>query len=86
MTDIPTKFPPGEFIQEELDARGWTTADLASRMGGDAAQRQCCVEILIYAPNKGVILDDDTASGLSRAFGTSAEFWINLDRDWRGNA
>ena len=26
-------FPPGEFIQEELDARNWTQSDLADILG-----------------------------------------------------
>lgn len=77
-------FPPGQFVQEELDARGWDTRELAVRMGGDNIDRnQCSVELLIYAPNKEMILDDDTASRLARAFGTSVEYWGNLDRAWR---
>ena len=30
----PTEvFPPGEFIKEELEARGWTQTDLAAILG-----------------------------------------------------
>jgi HTH-type transcriptional regulator/antitoxin HigA len=32
-TRVPAEvFPPGEFIREELDARGWTQGDLAQIM------------------------------------------------------
>lgn len=78
-------FPPGEFIKEELSARDWTTRDLAERMGGDNINHnQCVAQLLIYAPNKEIILDGDTAAGLAKAFGTSVEYWENLDRAWRG--
>ncbi len=85
MREPAETFPPGQFIQDELHARDWSTRDLAERMGGDYIDRnQCCVELLIGAPDKGMILDEDTANGLARAFGTSVEFWENLDRAWRG--
>ncbi len=77
-------FPPGTFIKEELSVRDWSTRDLAERMGGDNIDRnQCAAQLLIYAPNKGIILDGDTAAGLAKAFGTSKEYWENLDRAWR---
>ncbi len=31
-------FPPGEFILEELEARGWTQVDLAEIIGRDTVQ------------------------------------------------
>ncbi len=79
-------FPPGTFIKEELSARDWSTRDLAERMGGDNIDcNQCAAQLLIYAPNKGIILDEDTAAGLAKAFGTSKEYWENLDRAWRAH-
>ncbi len=76
-------FPPGEFIQEEIEARGWTIRELAERMGGNVDENHCCLELLIYAPMKNMILDDETAAQIGAAFGTSAKLWINLDRSWR---
>ena len=84
MTDtIEMEFSPGEFIQDELDARGWNTADLARRMGGDLGLNQLTVDMLIAVRDKNLMLGKETAQGLSRAFGVSAEFFLNLDRSWR---
>jgi len=70
---IPAEvFPPGEFIQDELDERGWTQADLAQIMG-----RPVSVVNLIIAGKRGVTAE--TACELASAFGTSPEFWLNLE-------
>ena len=78
-------FPPGVFVAEELEARGWTPRDLALRMGGDPAIDQLTVDMLIHVPDKNMLLDQETANGLGRAFGTSPDLWLNLDRQWRGD-
>ena len=80
---IEMEFSPGEFIQEELIARGWTTTYLARRMGGDVALNQLTVDMHIAVRDKNMSLDEETAQGLSRAFGVSAQFFMNLDRIWR---
>ncbi|HEY5475216.1 MAG TPA: HigA family addiction module antitoxin [Tepidiformaceae bacterium] len=74
---IPAEvFPPGGYIRDELEARGWTQADLAEILGKSL-------------PGIGEILNDrrgitaDTAKGLAEAFGTSAEVWLNLDARYR---
>lgn len=71
-TTLATVFPPGEFIREELEARGWTQADLAAIIGKPLA----AVNEIICA-KRGVTAE--TAKALSEAFGTSAEFWMNLE-------
>jgi len=84
MSRIPKRvqaeaFPPGEYIQDELDARGWTQQRLAKKSG----LPETTIERIIRA-EKTVTLAD--ARGLSRAFGTSAEIWVNLQKiynDWR---
>ena len=81
---IPAEvFPPGEFIADELEARGWTTRDLAERMGGDADMNQLVVDMLVLVPVKGMLLGTATARQLAAAFGTPAEFWVALDRSWQ---
>jgi len=65
-------FPPGEFIQDELDARGWAQADLAEIMG-----RPPRVINEIIAGKRGI--SPETAQGLGDAFGTGAQFWMNME-------
>ncbi len=68
-------FPPGEFIQDELDARGWTQDDLAEVMH---RTRQHVSRLL-----KGqTAIGPETAHELAQAFGTSAEMWINLQTSY----
>jgi addiction module HigA family antidote len=69
-------FPPGEFIAEEIEARGWSQIELAEILGrtpkliGQLIAGKCAVT-------------PETARGLGAAFGTGAEFWMNLERDYR---
>ena len=65
-------FPPGDFIREELDARGWTQSDLAAIVGRP-------VETInrIISGKRGITAD--TAHVLGEAFGTGPEYWLSLD-------
>jgi len=65
-------FPPGEFLKEELDARGWTQTDLAEILGRPTR----LINEIINA-KRGI--SPETARGLADAFGTSAEYWLNLE-------
>src|SRR5712692_4355562 len=70
---IPAEvFPPGEFIKEELEARGWTQADLAEILGRSAR----LVSEIVGGKRA---ISPETAKGLGDAFGTSAQFWMNLE-------
>ncbi len=64
-------FPAGEFVAEELDARGWTQAEFAEILGRPA---QFVSEII--AGKKEITRE--SASQIGAAFETSAEFWLNL--------
>jgi HTH-type transcriptional regulator/antitoxin HigA len=65
-------FPPGDYIREELQARGWTQADLAKIIG----RTQPAVNEMVTG-KRGIT--PESAMALSAAFGTSAEFWMNLE-------
>ena len=69
-------FPPGEFIRDELEARGWTQGDLAQIMGRPEPTIN-----LIINDKRGIT--PETATELAGAFGTTAEFWLNLDNAYR---
>ncbi|MBI1920953.1 MAG: HigA family addiction module antidote protein [Geobacter sp.] len=67
---------PGRILTRELEARGWTQKDLARIMGRPA---QAINEIV-----KGIKqITPETALELAEAFGTSAEFWTNLEAQYR---
>jgi len=72
-------FPPGEFIREELEARGWTQDDLAQIMGRPVR----LVNELVNAKKQ---ITPDTARGLAEAFGTDPLYWMNLDSAYRLSA
>jgi len=69
---VAEAFPPGEFVREELEARGWTQTDLAEIIG-----RPLTVVNEIANGKRGIT--PETALGLGEAFGTGAEFWMNLE-------
>lgn len=70
--NVAEAFPPGEFIKEELEARGWSQEDLAEIMG-----RQSSIVSALVNGKRAV--SPDIASGLADAFGTTAQFWMNLE-------
>ena len=65
-------FPPGEFIREEIEERGWTQEDLAEILG-----RPLRLVNEIIMGKRGIT--PETANGIAAAFGTSAQFWMNLE-------
>ena len=68
----PEAFAPGDYIREELEARGWSQLDLAEILGRPA---QAVNEIIAGKRS----ITPDTAKALGEAFGTSAQVWMNLD-------
>src|SRR5262249_12598153 len=70
-------FPPGEFVREELEARGWTQGDLAQIMG----RPERLVSELITGKKQ---ITPETARGLAQAFGDNDPlYWMNLDSAYR---
>lgn len=64
-------FHPGTFIEEEMEARGWTHDELDAKLGFGSLSLE-----LIISGISPVSLR--TASDLSRVFGTSPDYWLNL--------
>ena len=69
-------FPPGEFLREELEARGWTQQELATILGRPL---QTVNQII----NGRKEITPETAIELAEALGTSAEIWLNLESAYR---
>ena len=69
-------FPPGEFLSDELEARGWTQTEFAEIIG----RPQKLVNDLV---NGKRAVTPETATDLAAAFGTTAQFWMNLETLWQ---
>ncbi len=69
-------FGPGYFIREQMEVRGWVQQELAEKL-----------EISLMHLNS-ILLDKqplttNIARLLSKAFGTSPQYWLNIDNDYR---
>lgn len=64
-------FPPGEYLRDELEERGWTVTEFAEIIGRPV---QAVSEIL----NGKKEITTETAWELSDALGTTPELWLNL--------
>ncbi len=70
---IPAEvFPPGEFLKDELEARGWSQADLAEILGRPPR----LISEIISAKRA---ISPETAQGLGAAFGVDPQYWLNLE-------
>ena len=69
-------FPPGEYIRDELDERGWTVAELAGILDRPP---QAVSEIL----NGKKAITAETARSIAEALGTTSELWLNLQSAYR---
>lgn len=76
-------FSPGQFLEEEMEARGWSSLDVARRMGGDVAHDQLVVDTVIAIRKPGCIISPSLAGRLGQAFEVSAQFFLSLDRVWQ---
>jgi len=74
--ELAEVFPPGEFLKEELEARGLTQAKLAYILGRPP---QLVNEII--AGKKQITAQ--TAMQLERALGISAQYWLNLESQYQ---
>jgi len=68
---IAEVFPPGEFIKEELEERGWSQSDLAEILG----IHESVISGLINGKKS---VTPEIAKTLGAAFGTSAQLWMNI--------
>lgn len=69
-------FPPGEFLREELEEREWSQQELA-----DILNRPPRLISELISGKRAIT--PETARGLSEAFGTSAEYWMNLESQYQ---
>lgn len=77
-TDLrPARVPaPGRIIRRELEARGWTQKDLAEIMD----RPEQTISQIVNARKR---ITPKTALQLAAAFGTSADLWLGLEKDYQ---
>ena len=69
-------FAPGEFLKDELEARGWTQAVLGEIMGRPTR----LVNELVCGKRA---ITPETAIQLAEALGTSPDMWMNLESQYQ---
>jgi HTH-type transcriptional regulator / antitoxin HigA len=69
-------FPPGNYIREEIEYRGWSQGDLARIMGRP-------VQVINQIINGSKAITARTARELEAALGPDAQTWLNLETSWR---
>jgi addiction module HigA family antidote len=74
LTRAPTH--PGEHLAEELNELGMSAAELARRLGVPTNR-------VTSISNGRRAITGDTALRLAHFFGTSAEFWVNLQNPYK---
>jgi len=75
-SDLSFAVPPADYLREELSARGENVEDLAARTGLSVLRLKAVVE-------GNETIDLTIAEALARHFDTSANLWLNLDRQYR---
>jgi len=73
-SDLP--IPPGEYLEEVLEACDMSKAELARRMGRPATKLN-----EIYKGRKAIT--PQTAMQLEMVLGLSASFWLGLESEFR---
>lgn len=73
-----------EFIQEELDARGWTRDQVYERLGYDSSD--CLAfELIMDVHDKNILMDDKLSKGLGYVFTVDPDFFKRLHEAWRNH-
>lgn len=76
MNTIAETFPPGEFLRDELEARGWSQTELADIIGRPA---RLINEII--AGKRAIT--PETAIQLGDSLGTGPDLWMNLESQYQ---
>lgn len=78
-------FSLAEFLCDEMDARHWTTDDVAARMDDDAKvfENAMVIGLLISVVDPEMTIEDEIFRNLARAFSVSEGLFRNLDAAWR---
>ena len=75
---------PTFFIAEEVFSRGWTSHELAMRLGGYSNLNvlALCMYFAVGPTDPRSRLGANMAAALGRAFDLTPEFFLNLEAAW----
>ena len=73
LSDMP--IPPGEILEEEIEARGIIRQNLATRTAADPRT----IDAIISGEKA---IDSETAVGLANSLGIGAHYWLGLQADY----
>ncbi len=76
--ELDTVYPPGETLVEWLDEQGMTQLEIAARLG-------LSVEQVDEIANGSAPITIETALGLEQVTRVPAEFWNNLELNYRAH-
>ena len=79
-------FPLAELIGDEMAARGWTTDDVAARLGDGGSFDYMALfkfMLMLSVQREKLIFGDDFLNDLSMVFGVDRDFFGNIDAAWR---
>ncbi len=68
--------PPGETIADLVDEKGWSSAELAQRLG---CSPEHLGQLLVGLPP----INAEMADALSRVLGSTPEFWLEREAKYR---
>ena len=72
MAQTPARaFPPGEYLRDELEERGWTVSEFSEIIGWP-------IQAVSTILNANKEITAETAMAISAALGTTPEVWLNL--------
>lgn len=78
LTHTPAEaFPPGEYLHDELEERGWTVTEFAAMINQP-------VEAVSEILNANQPITPETAHSFSDALSTSPDLWLNLQTAYHG--
>ncbi len=72
----PHAFPPGEYLRDELEERGWTVTEFSEIIGRP-------IQAVSGILNAKKEITAETAMAISAALGTTPEVWLNLQTRYR---
>lgn len=82
MSKTPVVYHPGEYVREEMKARGWGVRELAWNMTGKEAELPNLVQICKSLMDCKMDINKNIALRLGKALGTSASMWLKLQSAW----